>query len=65
MMEEVDDMEGVKVGGINVNNIRYADDRVLILDTEEKVRELVSTLNRICMERGMEINVGPGKTEMM
>ena len=28
--------EGVRIGGNNVNNLRYADDTVLIADSEEK-----------------------------
>ena len=33
VMNELEDIEGVKVGGSNINNIRYADDAVLIADT--------------------------------
>ena len=65
MIEELDELEGIRVGGVNVNNIRYADDTVLIADTQEKLQELVSALERACEARGMEINVGPGKTEVM
>ena len=65
MIEELDDLEGVRVGGVNVTNIRYADDTVLIADTQEKLQELVNALKGACEERGMEINVGPGKTEVM
>ena len=61
----MDDLEGVRVRGINVKNIRCADDMVLIADTEETLQDLVSALNRACAERGMEINVGLGKTEVM
>ena len=35
-MDEMVDMEGVNVGGLNINSIRYADDTVLIADTEQK-----------------------------
>ena len=30
--------EGVRVGGNNINNLRYADDTVLIADSEEKLQ---------------------------
>ena len=30
-------MEGIRIVGININNTRYADDTVLIADTEEKL----------------------------
>ena len=41
VMDEMADLEGMKVGGMNINNIRYADDTVLIADTEEKLQGLV------------------------
>ena len=46
MIEELDDLEGVRVCGVNVTNIRYADDTVLIADTQEKLQELVNALSR-------------------
>ena len=33
--------EGIRVGGKNINNIRYADDTVLMADSEEKLKALV------------------------
>ena len=30
--------EGIQIGGRNINNIRYADDTVLIADSEEKLQ---------------------------
>ena len=48
-----------------MNNNRCADDTVLTVDTKEKLQELVSALNRICMQRGMEVNFGPAKTDVL
>ncbi len=36
-VEEVNDMDGISIGARNVNNIRYADDSVLLADPEEKL----------------------------
>ena len=33
-MREIEDMDGIKVNGENINNIRYADDTALIADSE-------------------------------
>ena len=33
--------EGVRVGGNNINNLRYADDKVLITDSEEKLQNIL------------------------
>lgn len=62
VMDELDDLEGV--GGVNVNYIRYADDTVLIVDTEEKPQDLVDMRCREHADRGLTINVGTGKTEL-
>ena len=35
VMDELVECEGVRIGGKNVNNIGYADDMVLIADSEE------------------------------
>ena len=34
ILREVEDLHGVLVNGVNINNIRYADDTVLISETE-------------------------------
>ena len=38
VMEEIEELEGVRVGGRNVNCIRYADDTVLIADNNGKLQ---------------------------
>ena len=42
---ELENMEGVRFLGVNVNNIGYVDDTVLVADTEEKLEWLVDGLN--------------------
>ena len=37
VMNELAELDGIKIEGQNVNNIRYADDIVLLADTEEKL----------------------------
>ena len=34
IFRHIEDMEGVIVGGVNINNLRYADDTVLLADSE-------------------------------
>ena len=34
-MNVLEDLEGISIGGLNVNNIRYADDTVLMVDSEK------------------------------
>ena len=43
-MREVRDMEGIKVNRENINNIRYANDAVLIADSESKLQDMDKTV---------------------
>ena len=39
ILRNLEDIEGVKVGGYNCNNLRYADDTVLIASSEEDLKK--------------------------
>ena len=45
IMEEIKDIEGIKIRGENINNLRYADDTVLIAATKENLQKLVNKLH--------------------
>ena len=45
-MRALEGMPGIKVGGYNMNNIRYADDIVLIADNEKELQEMLDTVVR-------------------
>ena len=62
-MDELDECDGIKIGGKNINNIRYADDMVMIADTEEKLQNLVDKLLVECRRMGLRMN--KQKTEVM
>ena len=59
-MDEMVDMEGVNVGGLNINNIRYADDTVLTAETTDKLQRF---LDAECNRAGLNINMD--KTEVI
>jgi len=63
ILRAIEDVPGVRIGGKNLNNLRYADDTVLIADTEEKLQELVDIVNETSKLYGMELN--EKKTEAM
>ena len=46
IMRALEGMPGIKVGGYNMNNIRYADDTVLIADNEKELQEMLDTVVR-------------------
>lgn len=62
-VEELECMGGIKIGGGNINNVRDADDTVLLADLEVKLQDLIDTQNESCRRRGLRINVN--KTEVM
>ena len=63
VMDELEELEGIRIGGTNINNIRYADDTVLVADTENKLQRLVDRLDEGCNRYGLKIN--KRKTEVM
>ena len=62
LINALEDLNGVSVGGVNINNLRYADDTVLMAKSEEDLQKLVNRLDQISTEFGMEINIK--KTEV-
>jgi len=54
---------GVKVHGVWVNNIRYADDTVLIEDNLEDLRDMLGTVGECSKNMGLKINTK--KTKFM
>ena len=45
VINEMLDMEVVNVGGLSINNIRYADNTVLIVETADKLQRQVDKLD--------------------
>ena len=62
-MRTIKNLPGICVGGVNVNNLRYADDTVLIAKNQEKLQALVTQLDCVSKKFGMQINIK--KTEVM
>ena len=63
IMRELLELDGIRVGGKNVNNIRYADDTVLLADSPEKLQNLVEVLVSASEQYGLKINTS--KTKVM
>ena len=43
---KLEDLPGISVDGININNLRYADDTILIATNEKDLQTLVDTIVR-------------------
>ena len=53
---------GIKLQGLNINNLRFADDIVLMAETEEDLQALVTKVHTTSKSFGLTINIG--KTEV-
>ena len=49
--------KGIKIGGTTINNLRYADDTVLLAETEEDLQEILNEVNRIGKMFYMKMNL--------
>ena len=58
----VDELPGVKIGGRNINNLRYADDTVLLAETEEDFQKTVDQVKRESGSFGLLMNAKKTKT---
>ncbi len=63
ILRELEILPGFIIGGHNLNNIRYADDTVLIADTEKKLQNLLQKVAKESEKKGLSINYK--KTECM
>ena len=62
IFRNVEDMPGVKIGGEFINNLRYADDTVLIAESEEELQKLVDEVKERSLEYGLKMNTKKTKT---
>ena len=54
---------GIKIGGRNINNLRYADDTTLMAESEEELRSLLMKVKEESEKVGLRLNIQ--KTKIM
>ncbi|OIR55924.1 MAG: uncharacterized protein A8A55_3328, partial [Amphiamblys sp. WSBS2006] len=54
---------GVKIGGRNINNLRYADDTTLLAETEDGLKYLILRIKKESEKMGLHLNIK--KTKIM
>ena len=57
IFREVEDMKGINIGGVNINNLRYADDTVLLAEGPMYLQALLTAVNKKGKPYGMEMNI--------
>ena len=48
---------GIKISGRNINNLRYADDTILIEENEEKLKSLMMRMKEEGEKAGLKLNI--------
>ena len=54
---------GIKIAGININNLRYADDTTLMAESEEELKSLLIKVKEESEKVGLKLNIQ--KTKIM
>ena len=58
-----DSQTGIKIAGININNLRYVDDTTLVSEHKEKLKGLLSKVKEESEKAGLKLNIQ--KTKIM
>ena len=48
---------GIKIGGRNINNLRYADDTTLMTESEEELKSLLMRMKEESEKAGLKLNI--------
>ena len=54
---------GIKIAGRNINNLRYADDTILVTESEEELKSLLMKVKEESEKVGLRLNIQ--KTKIM
>ena len=54
---------GIKIGGRNINSLRYADDTTLMAESKEELKNLLMRLKKESEKAGLKLNIK--KTKIM
>ena len=54
---------GIKIAGRNINNLRYADDTILMAESEEELKSLLMKVKEESEKTGLKLNIQ--KTNIM
>ena len=57
IFREVEDMKRMNIGGVNINNLRYADETVLLAEGSMFLQALLTAVNEKGKPYGMEMNI--------
>ena len=56
-MREARAQAGIKISGRNINNLRYADDTILMAESEEELKSLLMKVKEEGEKVGLKLNI--------
>ena len=57
ILYNIRDKDDCNIGGMNINNLRYVDDTVLIAETESTLQDIVDKTTTASQEKGLDLNI--------
>ena len=48
---------GIKIAGRNINNLRYADDTTLMVESEKELKSLLMKVKEECKNADLKVNI--------
>ena len=57
MLHWVEAQAGIKIAGRNINNLRYADDNILMAESEEELKRLLMKVKEEIEKVGLKLNI--------
>ena len=55
----------IKIAGRNINNLRYADDTILMAESEEELKSLLMKVNEESEKVGLKLKIKKQRTKIM
>ena len=65
IFRQSNDLPGITIHGLNINNLRYADDTALIADDNDKLQDIVTKVQTESSKAGLEMNIKKTKTMLI
>ena len=60
--EALEDGNGININGQNITNISYADDTIILEESEQQLQQIIDKLDATCEQYGMTMNAKKTKT---
>ena len=63
--EALSQFKGATFNGVSYTNIRFADDTMVVAESEEELQKMIDSINTACEEYGMALNAKKTKTMLI